>query len=121
MVSISKKNIENVFLDTLKTVSNGGKPNIEKNMLKHGYSMTSARSHKVVSTKTWEQLKRKYLRDELALQTFNDLAQSSNDDKDNRLKASVEIMKLNDRYPAQRSKVLGLFSTLDSLEEDSGS
>ena len=107
-----------MFFDVLGKVGTGRQPNIERAMLRQGYSPTSARSNKVSQTKTWELLKKKYLNDEKALKTFNQLADEQNDDKDNRLKASVEIMKLNDRYPAQKSKVLGLFQTLDSLEED---
>lgn len=116
MVSLAKKRIEEVFIDTLQKVRNGTQPNIERSMIKQGYSASSARANKVVKTKTWEALKKKYIKDDLAAQTFHDLAQPTNEDKDNRLKASIEILKLNDRYPAQKSKILGLFGSLEELE-----
>jgi len=90
MVSLSKKRIENVFLDSLKPIRNGQSPNITRQMLKHGYSKSSAEVQKVVRTKTWEKLKEQYLNNEKALQTLNDLMDRSNKDKNNRLKASIE-------------------------------
>jgi len=81
-------------------------------MLAHGYALISAEKNKVTQSKTWEQLKEKYLNDEKALLTFNELADKKNTDKDNRLKASVEILKLKDRYPATKSKIIGLFENI---------
>lgn len=40
------------------------------------------------------------------------------DDKRSSLTASDMILKLKDRYPAQKTKVLGLFETIKNLEED---
>jgi len=105
MVSLSKKRIKSVFEASLKNVSNGKNPNISGEMKKAGYSSSSCRALKVVSTKTWEQLKAKYLNDEVALTTLLDLAGKKNEDKDNRLKASIEILKLKDRYPAGKLKL----------------
>lgn len=116
MVSLSKKPIENVFRDTLDSVRIGKRPNIFRAMIKHGYSPKSAKAMKVTKTKTWDKLKAKYLNDEIALLTFNELAGAENEDKDNRLKASVEIMKLNDRYPAGKIK-LGAFEDRDKVLE----
>src|SRR3990167_8653040 len=111
--TIPKQRIKNVFNGTLRQVRTGKQPNISALMRREGYAETSVRAQKVTHTKTWEHLKALYLKDELALNTFNQLASETNDDKDNRLKASVEIMKLNDRYPALKSKVVGLFQNLD--------
>jgi len=89
-----------------------------KIMIQAGFKPNTAHNPKdLTESKGWEELKNKYLKDELAVTTLNELAGKENEDKDNRLKASVEILKLKDRYPAQKSKVLGLFSTLDDLEE----
>ena|SRR3972149_1220542 len=95
------------------------KPVILKDvMLEAGFSQTTAeRPQDLTKSQGWQELKLKYLNDEKALKTFSDLADDTNDDKDNRLKASVEIMKLNDRYPALKNKVVGLFQNLDSIEE----
>src|SRR3990167_1037134 len=110
MVSVAKKRIENVFKETIRSVSIGQQPNITRAMLKQGYSLTSARTQKVVRTKTWEILKAKYLDDEKALITLSELSDGQNEDKDNRLKASTEILKLNERYPKQQNVIVGLFN-----------
>ncbi|MDD5098598.1 MAG: hypothetical protein PHD31_02700 [Candidatus Pacebacteria bacterium] len=47
---------------------------------------------------------------------MNELSDPANEDKDNRLKASIEILKLNDRYPASKGKVIGLFEFNDITE-----
>lgn len=87
-------------------------------MMKAGYPETTAsRPQDLTTSKGWLKLKEKYLNDEKALITLDQLADASNDDKDNRLKSSIEILKLNDRYPALKNKVVGLFQTLDGIEE----
>lgn len=87
-------------------------------MLEAGYTKKTAHNPTdLTESKGWAYLKAKYLDDEKALQTFSDLAAEENEDKDNRLKASIEIMKLNDRYPAQKSKIIGLFDKISALEE----
>jgi uncharacterized protein YdaT len=118
MTSLTKQRIKRVFKNSLENVKKGKRANISGEMIKAGYSLSSAKCLKVERTKTWEELKRKYLNDEIALKTFNELAGQNNEDKDNRLKASQEIMKLNDRYPAQKSKVIGLFETISNLEAE---
>ena len=40
------------------------------------------------------------------------------EDKRSSLTAADMIMKLKDRYPAQKSKIVGLFETIKGLEED---
>jgi len=116
MISLAKKRIEDVFKEVLKSVEEGRQPNVKQAMLKHGYALISAEKNKVVQSKTWEILKTKYLNDEKALQTFNDLADKKNTDKDNRLKASIEILKLKDRYPAGKLKI-GAFEERDKVIE----
>ena len=87
-------------------------------MIEAGFSPTTAeRPQDLTKSKGWEELKALYLDDEVAVKTLHELAQSTNEDKDNRFKSSVEILKLRDRYPAQKSKVMGLFAGLDSIEE----
>ena len=88
-------------------------------MVEAGFSPKTAQKPKqLTESKGWAELKAKYLDDEVALATLAELSKPENEDKDNRFKASVEILKLNDRYPALKSKVMGLFQTLDNLEED---
>lgn len=92
--------------------------NMRAVMLEAGFKPSTVRNPKnLTGSQGWEELKRIYLDDELALKTLGELSAPENEDKDNRLKASIEILKLNDRYPAQKSKVVGLFQSLESIEE----
>ena len=116
MVSLPKKRIKNVFDNALKIVSSGKPANIKGEMIKQGYSLSSAACQKVVRTKTWTELKEKYLNDERAVKTLNELAAKKNEDKDNRLKASIEILKLNDRYPKTETKMINLFTNIKQIE-----
>lgn len=84
-----------------------------------GYSPSIARTPKTLTESDgWKELQAKYSDDEKALLTLNELADGANEDKDNRLRASVEILKLNDRYPANKSKIVGLFEKIESVFTD---
>lgn len=108
-----------VFKAMLEEAKKGKNPDMKRLMIANGYSPNTAIAPEknLTSRPQWEMLKAKYLNDEKALQTLNDLADKTNEDKDNRFKASVEILKLNDRYPAAKSKIIGLFDKLTALEE----
>jgi len=87
-------------------------------ILKAGGSLATANRPKTITNSVgWEELKNKYADDEKALLTLNQLADEKNDDKDNRLKSSIEILKLNDRYPKQQNVIVGLFNKIESIEE----
>ena len=87
-------------------------------MIEAGFSPSTARNPKdLTGSIGWEELKNKYLDDEKAVRTLNELMDSSNEDKDNRLKASIETLKLKDRYPQKNTVAVGLFQTLDNLED----
>lgn len=115
MATTQQKRAMNIKLQKIKE----NKPvRMGEVMVQAGYSPTTAkRPQDLTQSKGWQELKVLYLDDELALKTLSDLADGTNDDKDNRLKASTEILKLNDRYPAQKSKILGLFHKIEDLEE----
>ena len=102
---------------TVELIKNNKPVYLKRVMSEVGYSPSICRTPKVLTeSKGWKELKAKYADDEKALLTLNELADGANDDKDNRLKASVEILKLNDRYPANKSKIVGLFDKIKSLE-----
>jgi len=108
---------EKVFKRKREAVRGNKPANMKKIILEAGGSLSTANKPKsITQSKGWEMLKNQYADDEKALLTLNELADSTNDDKDNRLKASTEILKLNDRYPASKSKVIGLFDKLSDLE-----
>lgn len=88
-------------------------------MAEVGFAPSICRTPKALTeSKGWKELQAKYSDDEKALLTLNELADKDNTDKDNRLKASVEILKLNDRYPANKSKIVGLFEKIGNVFDD---
>jgi len=107
-----------VFKKKLQKIKEGKKVVMKELILEAGGSLNTAnRAQSITQSKGWAELKAKYADDERALKTLYDLAGEANDDKDNRLKASIETLKLNDRYPAQKSKILGLVGKLDEIFE----
>jgi hypothetical protein len=74
----------------------------------------------IENTATYQELVKLYLdpAEKQALKTFLDLSAETNDDKDNRLKASIETLKLKDRYPKDATKIIGIFNKIDSIKED---
>ena len=107
-----------VFKNKLDKIRQNKRVILKDIILKEGGSLSTANKPKsITDSKGWEQLKAKYADDEKALLTLNELADKTNEDKDNRLKASTEILKLNDRYPALKSKIVGIFDKISALEE----
>lgn len=94
------------------------KPVIMGEVMKEaGYSnRTSEHPGVLTASKGWEELK-KTLNEDAAIKTFNDLVSDKNEDKRTRMDAAKEILKINDRYPAQKSKIIGLFDKLDELDD----
>lgn len=105
-----------VFKKKLEKIQQGKKVVMKDLILEAGGSLNTAnRAQSITKSKGWAELKAKYADDERALKTLYDLAGEENEDKDNRLKASIETLKLNDRYPAQKSKIMGLVGKLDEI------
>ena len=113
MVSIAKKRIKDVFNATLKNVSNGKIANVENEMLKAGYSKSSARCLKITKTKTWDKLL-KEIDDEEILNTVKSIMRD--EDKRSSLTAADMLLKLKDRYPAGKVKI-GAFEDRDKVLE----
>ena len=92
---------------------------LKRIMKEVGYSPSACRTPKTrTESDGWKELQAKYANDEKALMTLSELADSENQDKDNRLRASVEILKLNDRYPANKSKIIGLFDKIGQVFDE---
>jgi hypothetical protein len=107
------------FKTKLKLVQENKPVYLRRVMKDVGYSPSACRTPKVLTESLgWQELQSKYADDEKALLTLNELADGENQDKDNRLRASIEILKLNDRYPANKSKIIGMFDKISALEED---
>ena len=108
-----------IFKKKLEKIKQGKRVVMKDLILEAGGSLSTAnRAKTITESKGWAELKAKYADDERALQTLYDLAGRENDDKDNRLKASIETLKLNDRYPAQKSKIMGLMGNLNEIFGD---
>ena len=82
-------------------------------MRKFGYSDSSARALTATRTKTWAELLNK-IDDEVLIDKMNEIAIS--EDKRASLQAIDMSWKLKDKYPAQKSKIIGLFEKITDLE-----
>ena len=111
-MSLTKKRIKKVFANSLENVRDGKKPNVSGEMLKEGYSESSSRALKVTRTKTWQQLLA-LINDEALLTKLTDIA--LDDDKRASIAAIVELMKLKDKYPANKMKVSQYQEELNGL------
>lgn len=65
----------------------------------------------------WDLLKRE-LDSNGARDAFNELVAKENQDKRTRLAAAIEITKITGGYPAQESKVIGLFEKIGELQKN---
>ena len=113
MISIAKKRIKDVFKATLENVSTGKIANVENEMLKAGYSKSSARCLKITKTKTWTNLLAE-IDDEEILDKVKEIMRD--EDKRSSLIASEMLLKLKDRFPAGKIK-LGAFEDRDKILE----
>lgn len=90
-----------------------------KLMIEAGYSESISKTPcAITKTKGFQKLLAKYAPVDRCLQTIYDLSGEDNDDKDNRLKASVEGLKLNDAYPTQKKAILQLYDKVSNLFDD---
>ena len=114
--SINKTRVVNVFNEAMDSVRIGKKPSISKIMLNRGYSKSSARSLKVTQTKTWAQLLNE-IDDNMLKARLIELA---GDKKDKRasLTAIDMLLKLKDRYPAQKQQWQGQLEALSRYKDD---
>lgn len=109
-ITLAKKRIKDVFDESLKEVRNGKTPSISGIMKTKGYSESSCRALKVTQSVTWDNLL-KQIDDKEILAKFQEILRA--EDKRSSLAAGIELLKLKDRYPAQKSKVIGLFGDLE--------
>lgn len=114
MATNKQRQTHKVLIDSI--VNKGSVLTMQDAMIKGGYSPQVARNPKVVTeSKGWQELLLKY-NDELLMDRLNDIA-LDNEDKRSSIEAIKEIFKLKDRYPAQRSKIIGLFDKISELED----
>ena len=90
-----------------------------KLMLEAGYSKSIAKTPcAVTKSKGFQKILARYVPVERCLQTIYDLSAPENDDKDNRLRASVEGLKLNDAYPSQKKTIVQLYDKISNVFDE---
>lgn len=112
--SIKQKLTFNALLESIKV----GKPlTTQKAMLKGGFSPNTALNpEKNLLSKEGFQTLLNRIDDSVILARVNEiLVEGANRES---LQAADMFLKLKDRYPAQKSKIIGLFDTIKNLEED---
>ncbi len=95
-------------------VENGG--NVSRAMLSVGYSPATANTpQKLTESKGWQELLAQ-VDDKVILDKVYDILLSS--DKRASLSAADTLLKLKDRYPANKSKFIGVFENLKALRDE---
>ena len=84
-----------------------------------GYSAATAicPNKNLTSKVGWDILKRELDADG-AKQALNELVAPQNENKNVRLAAAIEIIKIQGGYPAQENKVIGLFDKISELKKN---
>ena len=101
-----------------ENIRNGSGKSLGAIMLESGYSESSAKTPVILTaSKAFEEAKEnvdyaKHLKELDFMASFE-----NNEDKDNVLKSKDMLFRLGNKYPTQQTKILGLFQTLDALEE----
>lgn len=111
------------FEELMKAVAAGKQFDMKSIMLKAGYSLATAQHPdlNLTSKENWQDMLNK-VRTQPLMDTLNSIANDrdkdgSVKDKDAAIKAIKEIFTLKDLYPATKSKIIGLFDKITSLEE----
>jgi hypothetical protein len=109
-----------VFKKMVENVGKGKPVKMGELMLEANYSPAMARNpQKLTTSKNWQELVKTYLQpaEQQAVKTFFDLTAETNEDKDNRLKASIETLKIQDRYPKGETKIVGIFNKIEQISD----
>ena|SRR3990167_5757584 len=103
---------------TIENMRTGGHKSTGQIMRESGYSITTADHPEVLTQSKAFEVAREKIDYARHIRELDQMASTANnEDKDNVLKGKDMLFKLGDKYPALKSKVLGLFQTLDSIEE----
>lgn len=102
-----KKIVDNSRINNAKTAG--------QILLESGYKKNTAiKPSQVIDSKGFQELLSQ-IDDNDILQRFNDILKDQ--DKRASIQAGIELLKLKDRYPASKSKIIGLFDKISDLEE----
>jgi len=99
--SASKLRIKKVHDRVMEQVSSGQQPNVSQAMREMGYSETSVRAQKVTKSLTWQELMGEVDDSLIVGQVYKVLM---GQDARATLQAADMLLKLKDRYPANKIK-----------------
>lgn len=110
------------FNNTLEAVKTGKDVSLNKIMLKSGFSEATAKNPEknLLSKQGWQDMLAQ-INDQEILNVFYKIMRDEDEsgmikDKDAAIKAAKELATLKDLYPATKSKIVGLFEKISSLE-----
>lgn len=109
--------------ELLMAVKNGEPCDMKTAMIKSGYSPKTALNpgKNLTSKPQWQELLAQIDNQEILNVFYKIMTDQDEDgkvkDKDAAIKAGKELATLKDLYPAQKSKIIGLFDKISALEE----
>jgi hypothetical protein len=106
---------ELTFSAMMKAIEAGEGFSLQELMTNNGYAPATAHNpgKNLVRKEGWQQLMSQ-IDDGVILAKIYEVLLDK--DKDGSLKAADMLLKLKDRYPAQKSKIVGLFDKISALE-----
>lgn len=105
------------FKDTIENLQQGSPLTKKELILKNGYSVTVAEKPSLVFDSKYFKTKLARIDDSLILDKWYEWALDETDRRVS-VQCGENIMKLKDRFPAAKSKVIGLFDTLDEMSKE---
>ena len=101
------------FKKVLENVSEGNPKSAHQLLTESGYHKIAKQPSRILDSKGFQALL-STIDDKVILDRINEIL--SDTDKRSSLTAADMLLKLKDRYPASKSKVIGLFETIGNLE-----
>lgn len=114
MVTIKQKT---AFKKMLENMNQGNPETMGQVLVSAGYKKISKQPSRILDSKGFQELLSQ-IDDQEILNRFTEIVRD--EDKRASIQAGIELLKLKDRYPATKSKIVGLFDKLSDLEEKSG-
>ena len=99
----------------LDNVSTGNPQTMGQVLVSAGYKKIAKQPCRIIDSKGFQELLSQ-INDNDILNKFYEILRD--EDKRASLQAGIELLKLKDRYPAQRTKVQGLFAGIDIKDTD---
>jgi hypothetical protein len=101
------------FKKMLENVSEGNPKTMGQVLVESGYGKISKQVSRVLDSKGFQELLAT-IDDKEITDRFVEIVRD--EDKRASIQAGIELLKLKDRYPATKSKIIGLFEKIGELE-----